>query len=200
MWVVDGHHRVLGAKAFGVTALRCVIFDSRGPEHEAEVFYELNTKRTGINCISMYKAMLTQREESTVHIQQLLEKYGFAIGKKTGEFAAANTIRDTYQRGVLDRVLYVIKESFGGGSERWKWMFGSSHFVQMLATIYSRCGECIDDDRMALVLARMQHIDYQRMAARFAGTTGNRAGKIAPEFIEAVYNKGIRKNRILWER
>tara|TARA_R110000868_G_scaffold373984_2_gene638346 strand:- start:842 stop:1618 length:777 start_codon:yes stop_codon:yes gene_type:complete len=200
MWVVDGQHRVLGAKAAGKKSLECVVFESRGAEHEATVFYELNTQRTGINCIAMYKALLTQGEESTVNIQQLLEKYGFAIGKKTGEFGAANTIRATYQNGVLPRVLHVIKESFGSGSERWKWMFGSSHFVQMLTVIYSRCGEDIDDDRMALVLARMQHVDYQRMASRFAGTTGNRAVKIAPEFIESVYNNGLRKNRITWER
>ena len=200
LWVVDGQHRVLGAKRAGLKSLVCVVFDSRGSEHEAEVFYELNTKRTGINCISIYRALLTQGEEATVNIQQLLDKYGFAIGKKTGEFGAANAIRDTYKSGVLDRVLHVIKESFSGDSKSWKWMFGSSHFIQMLTLIYKRHGEEIDDDRMALVLARLGFYDYQKLASRFAGTTGNRASKIAPEFIDAIYNNNLRKNRIRWER
>lgn len=199
MWVVDGHHRVLGAKRAGIKSLPCVVFDSRGPEHEAEVFYELNTKRTGVNCMSMYKAMLTQGEESTVHTQQLLEKFGFAIGKKTGEFSAANTIRESYKRGVLDRVLHVIKESFGSGSERWKWMFGSSHFVQMLTVIYAKAGDSVDDARMSLVLARMPHEEYQRLARTHAGTTGSRAAKIAPEFIRAIYNHQLKKDRLDWE-
>lgn len=200
LWVVDGQHRVLGARQAGKTNLKCVVFSSRGADHEAEVFYELNTQRTSINCISMYRALLTQKEEATVCIQQLLDKYGFAIGKKTGEFAAANTIRSVYKLGVLDRVLHTIKESFGSGSDRWKWMFGSSHFVQMLALVYSKTGKEIEDDRMSLVLARMQHLEYQRLASTFAGTTGNRAVRIAPEFIELVYNKGLKKNRIEWSK
>jgi hypothetical protein len=200
LWVVDGQHRVLGAKKKGLKQLTCVVFDSRGSEHEAEVFYELNTRRTGINCISIYKALLTQGEEATVSIQQLLDKYGFAIGKKTGEFGAANAIRETYKAGVLDRVLHVIKEAFGGDSKSWKWMFGSSHFIQMMTLIYRRHGEEIDDARMALVLARLGYHDYQKLASRFAGTTGNRAIRIAPEFIETIYNNNLRKNRIVWER
>jgi len=199
LWVVDGQHRVLGARKLKVGSLPCVVFDSRGPEHEAEVFYELNKTRTGINCISMYRALLTQREENTVHIQQLLDKYGFAIGKKTGQFAAANAIRETYKSGVLDRVLFVIREAFGGDSKSWKWMFGSSHFIQMLTLIYKRHGEEIDDTRMSLVLARLGYVDYQKMASRFAGTTGNRAIRIAPEFIESVYNKRFSK-KIDWQR
>lgn len=199
-WVVDGQHRFLAARKAGISELHCVVFRSRGPEHEAERFYELNSRRTGINCISMYKSLLTQREETTLHIQQLLDKYGFAIGKKTGEFAAANAIRETYKAGVLDRVLHVIRESFGGDSKSWKWMFGSSHFIQMMTLIYRRHGEEIDDSRMALVLARLSYVDYQRLASRFAGTTGNRAKKIAPEFIDAIYNHKLTKNRINCER
>lgn len=199
-WVVDGQHRVLGAIKRGVDSLACIVFESRGSEHEAEVFYELNSRRTGINCISIYKALLAQGEETTVHIHQLLDKYGFAIGKKTGEFAAANAIRDTFKAGVLDRVLHVIRESFSGDCKSWKWMFGSSHFIQMLTLIYRRHGEDIDDERMSLVLARLGYTDYQKLASRFAGTTGNRAPRIAPEFIESIYNRKLVKNRIHWER
>lgn len=199
-WVVDGQHRVLGARKRGVESLHCIVFESRGPEHEAERFYELNTRRTGINSISMYKSLLAQREETTLHIQQLLEKYGFAIGKRTREFAAASAVRETYKAGVLDRVLHVIHESFGGDSKSWKLMFGCSHFIQMLALIYRRHGEEIDDARMALVLARLGYGDYQKLSSRFAGTTGNRSAKIAPEFINAIYNHRLMKNRINCER
>lgn len=198
-WVVDGFHRFLGAKGAGLESLACVFFLSRGTEHEAEVFHDLNSKRTGVNCISMYKAMLAQREEATVSIQQLLDKYGFDIGKNKRQFGAANTIRDAYQRGVLDRVLFVISQSFGDGDDaRWQQMFGSSHFVQMLTILYSRYGEIIDDSRMCLVLARMHEEKYQQLAGRHAGTTGSRAAKLAPHFIEDVYNHQLRKGRIEW--
>jgi len=162
------------------------------------VFYELNARRTGINCISIYRALLTQREEATVEIQQLLEKYGFNIGRKTGEFGAATTIRETYKSGVLDRVLFVIKESFGGDSKSWRWMFGSTHFIQMLAMIYRRKGDVVSDERMALVLARLPHEKYQELAAACNATSGNRAANICPRFINEYYNYKLTKNRIDW--
>lgn len=196
LWVVDGMHRLLGAKDAGKASVLCVIFDSSGAEHEAEVFYNLNTKRTGVNCISVYKALLTQREEVTVAIQRLLEQYGFGIGRNMGQFGAANAIRQSYKAGVLDRVLKVISESFGSGSDRWKWMFGSSHFIQMLTFVYTKYGEFIDDTRMITVLHRMHQDEYQRLASQHAGTTGNRAPRIGPAFVSEYYNCGLRKNRI----
>jgi len=198
LWVVDGQHRVLGARKKGLDALASVVFQSSGPQHEAQVFYDLNKTRTGINCISIYKAMLVQGEQNTLRIQELLDQHGFAIGKKKGEFAAANAIRDSYESGVLGRVLSVIREAFGDGdAESWHWMYGSSHFIQMLTLIYKRKGSVVDDQRMALVLSRMGFKAYQKMASSLAGTTGNRAAKIAPVFIEEIYNKRFSK-KIDW--
>lgn len=201
LWVVDGQHRYYGAKKAGRDIVPCKVFQSSGPQQEAGVFYDLNKTRTSINAISMYRALLRQSESTSVAIQSLLEKHGFSIGKGGRcAFCAASAIREVYKRGVLDDVLQTISDSFGDGSSaRWKMMFAQSHFIQMLGLIYQVKGSEIDRSRMSLVLARMDEKTYARLSSSAAGTTGGRAKRIAPVFIDEFYNKSLSpKNRIVW--
>jgi hypothetical protein len=201
LWVVDGQHRYFGAKKAGQTTVPCRVFSSQGPQQEASVFYDLNKTRTSINAISMYRALLRQDEVTSVAIQALLDKYNFAIGKGGRRaFQAASAIREVYKRGVLDEVLKVIDQSFGDGStQRWRMMFAQSHFIQMLGLIYQQKKDEIDSERMTLVLARMDEKAYGRMSSSSAGTTGGRAKRIAPVFIEEFYNKQLSvKNKVVW--
>lgn len=201
LWVVDGQHRYYGANKAGRDIVPCKVFQSSGPQQEAGVFYDLNKTRTSINAISMYRALLRQREVTTVAIQLLLETHGFSIGKSGKRaFGAASAIREVYKRGVLNDVLQTISDSFGDGSSvRWKMMFAQSHFIQMLGLIYQVKGNEIDGARMSLVLARMDEKMYARLSSGAAGTTGGRAKRIAPAFIDEFYNKNLSpKNRIVW--
>jgi len=201
LWVVDGQHRYFGAKRVGLTYVPCKVFRSSGPQQEAGVFYDLNKNRTSINAISMYRALLRQREDTAIAIQEILDKYEFAIAKNAKRsFAAAAAIREVYKRGVLPDVLQTIHDAFGDGSaSRWKAMFSQSHFIQMLGIIYQLKGDVIDKDRMTLVLARMDEKAYTRLSTGASGTTGGRAARIAPVFIEEYYNKQLsEKKRIVW--
>jgi RNase P/RNase MRP subunit POP5 len=177
------------------------VFQSSGPQQEAGVFYDLNKTRTSINAISMYRALLRQSEATSVAIQELLDKYGFTVAKNGKRaFGAASAIREVYKRGVLDDVLQVIDDAFGDGSSvRWRMMFAQSHFIQMLGLIYQVKGKEVDKARMSLVLARMDEKAYTRLSSGAAGTTGSRAKRIAPAFIDEFYNKSLSpKNRIVW--
>ena len=201
LWVVDGQHRYYGAKAAGVPVVPCKVFRSSGPEQEAGVFYDLNKTRTSINAISMYRALLRQNESTSIAIQALLDKYGFTVAKKGKRaFAAASALREVYRRGVLGDVLQAIDDAFGDGSSaRWRAMFAQSHFIQMLGLIYQIKGKEIDKARMSLVLARMDEKTYARLSASAAGTTGGRAKRIAPAFIDEFYNKNLSpKNKVVW--
>ena len=201
LWVVDGQHRLSGAKRFGKAAVSCMIFSSGGPQQEAAVFYELNKTRTSINAISMYKACLRQGEAATCDIQKSLEQHGFSVGKHgVKAFAAATAVREVYKWGVLDRMLNIINEAFGDGSSaRWRAMFSQSHFIQMLGLILKERGDQIDDKRMILVLARMPEASYTRLVASCAGATGGRAKRIAPIFIDDFYNRNLSpKSKVVW--
>jgi len=201
LWVVDGQHRYYGAKRAGRDVVPCKVFRSSGPEQEAGVFYDLNKTRTSINAISMYRALLRQNESTSVSIQASLDKHGFSVAKKGKRaFAAASALREVYRRGVLDDVLQVIDDAFGDGSAtRWRMMFAQSHFIQMLGLVYQVKGKEIDKARMSLVLARMDEKTYARLSSSASGTTGGRAKRIAPAFIDEFYNKNLSpKNKIVW--
>jgi hypothetical protein len=198
LWVVDGQHRLLGARKAGVEMIPCAIFKSNGPEHEATVFYDLNKTRTGMNAYSVYKAMLIQREPKTVAIQILLQKYGFRIGNGSlHSFKAASAIREVYEQGVLDKVLCLIRDiSEEDTADRWTKMLSQSHFIQSLGIIYSSKTFTVDESRMRIVFTRMSELEYQRLASSYAGATGGRAKRIAPALIENYYNKNLRIGRI----
>lgn len=201
LWVVDGQHRMLGAVRKGLEEVPCLVFKSSGPQQEASMFFDLNKTRTSINQICMFRACLMQGEAKATAIQATMDKHGFSIQKNGNKaFACAAAIRDVYEWGVLERALGIMSEAFGDGpSHRWRKMFCQSHFVQMLGIILKLHGDKVDDKRMILVLARYSEAEYIRLVSGCAGATGNRAKRIAPMFIDDVYNRNLSPSKkIAW--
>ncbi len=91
-WVVDGQQRIEALKIRNGAGkmnnphknVRCEVFASRGPEHEAEIFKEVNKDRTRLEPLQLFHAMLTAGEEHCWKLKKLAEKYGFAIPRGKG--------------------------------------------------------------------------------------------------------------------
>lgn len=76
-WVIDGQHRVDGAKRRSdITTLPCIVFQTAGAKEEASSFLDINTGRRAVSAIGKFKAMLTAGDEAALAVHSTLEALG----------------------------------------------------------------------------------------------------------------------------
>lgn len=88
-YVVDGWHRVLGArKRSDIKLLPCMVFRELDIKEEAAGFLRSNTLRKPLHSVYRYHAMLVAGDEKAKWVRGLLEK----AGRRAAENASAQTI------------------------------------------------------------------------------------------------------------
>ncbi len=125
LWIVDGLQRITALRALNRTEVRVEIFNSRGPEHEAEVFKLINMNRTAITSAEEFKALLTAHDEQAWEIKKAAESCGYTMlfGKRQGKnaekeakqltcFNLLRMITKTHGVDPIKFALTVVKESW----------------------------------------------------------------------------------------
>jgi hypothetical protein len=79
LWGVDGQQRITALVKMGRTQVRCEVFKSEGPEHEARIFRIVNVARTRLTPLQVFHASITARNAESLAIKALCEEYGFHI-------------------------------------------------------------------------------------------------------------------------
>lgn len=200
-WVVDGQQRIEALKILGHQTVTCEIFHSNGPAHEASVFRHKNKDRTGITAGALFKARITEGEESAVCIKATAERCGFRISYRHGgtdwpHIGCVAALDRIYERGGvrhLEDVLTVVHEAWEGETSAIH-----NSILSGLSTVLSKCGDHIDLKRLVQVLSRKSPIAITRMSDKYRGNPGDGglASAIAKSVIE-LYNKRLsQKKRI----
>ena len=82
LWVLDGQHRLAGAKERGdIPFVPCVISSSLDHAEEARTFVELNTRRQKLNQGEIFHGMLAAGDPDAKAVQQLLDDTGWRVRK-----------------------------------------------------------------------------------------------------------------------
>jgi hypothetical protein len=80
-WIVDGLQRTLAAQRRGdVTGMDCMVFDSRGSNHEADVFLLCNKGRIAVSAYHKYKTSVTAGRMPESEIDAWINERGYTIG------------------------------------------------------------------------------------------------------------------------
>jgi|688.fasta_scaffold182153_4 hypothetical protein len=79
-WIVDGQQRCEAAKKLGIQTVPCDVFQSEGPRHEARVFRIKNKHRTNISPVTLFKGAMTEGDEQTLAIVEVVRLSGLKIG------------------------------------------------------------------------------------------------------------------------
>ena len=79
-WVVDGMQRLTAARKLGIAMVPCDVFESDGQEHEARVFRLKNRERTNVSSIALFRAQLTEGDEQSLEIAEVVRKAGLKLG------------------------------------------------------------------------------------------------------------------------
>lgn len=85
LFIVDGQHRLLAArKRSDIKELPCVVFNSRGSDHEADVFLVTNTARGPMTILQKFKALLIIGDPIAMAIKDTADALGLIIPEKSG--------------------------------------------------------------------------------------------------------------------
>lgn len=95
VYVVDGRHRMYGAKKNGILAVPCYILPILSDEEIARIFREID-KRTKMNPIEILQSEIRSNEQDAITIQAICNKYNVPIGPD-GE---KHQIRGFYLRAI----------------------------------------------------------------------------------------------------
>lgn len=88
-WVVDGQQRLEALKRIGRKKVKCNVFDSEGPKHEADIFQKIQD-RAQLTPGEDFKARLEACDEVAWKIKDTVEEAGFNLSLTGG----GNTCRD----------------------------------------------------------------------------------------------------------
>lgn len=81
-WVIDGQHRVFGAKRRSdVEYLPCLVFETEDVQQEAKGFLDVNTGRKPITIIGRHKAMVTSGDSVASFVQAKIDELGLRVSK-----------------------------------------------------------------------------------------------------------------------
>lgn len=111
MWVLDGQHRVAGARARGdIPYLPCVLLSSLDPQTEARTFVDLNTRRQRLTQGQIFHGQLAAGEPTARLVQQMLDQAGWRVRLTT------NTA--SYHPGDLECAPMLVKTVATKGEHR----------------------------------------------------------------------------------
>lgn len=125
-WIIDGQHRLGGARLAGKQNIECDVRSGLTLEEEAKLFDELNGQRSHVQAIDRYKARLFYNDPAAVEITQIVNEFDGGIATKSDRWDAMNDktmavrsvaslFRLYEQEGParLREILSLIKESWG---------------------------------------------------------------------------------------
>lgn len=123
LWVLDGQHRLAGARRRGdILHLPCVLLHGQDTGGEASAFVALNTRRQKLSQSDVFNGMLAAGDENAKSVQILLERTGWRIVRHTntacygpGELASApmlvNALR-VHGEAVVSNALASLREAY----------------------------------------------------------------------------------------
>jgi hypothetical protein len=111
-WVVDGQHRLAAARLAGLFEVPCVVFASRGIQHEAADFLGANADRKPLNARERYAAAVVAEESTAKMVESVLAELGMQFNSHPSSasgIACVGQLRDMAKDGrdVLHKVLSV---------------------------------------------------------------------------------------------
>lgn len=200
-WVIDGQQRLNAAKALGMKKVSCLVFESHGIDHEAKVFKQINTNRTAVRAVEVFKADLTANDETAVAINNVVRSCGFSIGngglnKPWYEVASVVALTSLYKRGgpdLLKDTLTLLKDVWDG--ERG---CTNNFVIRGVATFMVRMEGKYDRKRLVNKLTKHTPESIVRLISDYRKILGgNSTAPVAvAEVICSIYNKGVKKGRI----
>lgn len=201
-WIVDGQYRWKAAQSMGILRVCCRVFDSQGPEHEADVFRTINCERVVVCPYDEYRADLRANHLNALKVQEITEAWGFVVAKKKGwpkagpvSLGCTRGLRIIQRRGCLEETLSLIMTVYRGRPKEIREEAIDRDMLEALSYIFFKC-PIVDRDKLRKVLGKVRPADLRSEMTPGAKTTGGTRYIRLAEVIVRYYNKGLRTGKI----
>jgi hypothetical protein len=189
LWIVDGLQRITAIKKLGHDVVRCEVFASKGPEHEAEVFKLVNLNRTRLRPFEEFKALLTSHDKAAWEIKKAVEDCGMRISGsfRDKDLSCISTLRymhKHYGSGSISFALNTVKEAWPGDLLSLR-----GEMLQGLGMFYAKYDGLVEKERL---LPRLRTTTAQKILfrSRQLSTSNGFAGEICAS-IDMLYKKRV---------
>lgn len=163
-YIVDGRTRYEGAVKATVNKVPCLIYESRGIQHEAEVFRHLGADRKLISPTVNFRAGLLAKDPQCLKVKSLVESIGFEItlsrepkSRSNGkmQIGCVNTLlrllRQERGHEYLKLTLWTIREAWGDDPEGTR-----NEVIHGLFILFKKFADVIDKERLIQQLSKEQ--------------------------------------------
>lgn len=201
--VMDGQHRMwlLRRVGFEDELVLCNVHTGLTLAEEAWMFHELNKERRAVKSVNLWMARATAEEPLAVAITAILAHHGLEVGptterNKVSAVSSLERIATSASLQILDRTLEVVIGAWGINQYA-----NNGDLLLGVALFLQRYGQRIDLERLVHILAGQ---DPTRVLGNARSRKAWQGGKVftnvAAVLTEALYNKGLRRNRLTeWE-
>lgn len=203
-WVVDGMQRLTAARRLGIGMVPCDVFESEGQEHEARVFRLKNRERTNVSSIALFRAQLTEGDEQSLAIAEVVQDLGLRIAirdEKSGwpYIRAVKALERSFDKGGregLRLALQILSDAWPGEDNALQgdMIYGMSLFIKKNPQFdVPRVVEKLRTKAVSGVL-RAADATYRLHRDRNDSSDYGRAMATC-DAITVIYNRGLRKKR-----
>ena len=209
LWIVDGLQRITALRKMGKKEVRCEVFASNGPNHEAEVFKLVNMNRTRLTPSEEFRALLTAGDKLAWGIKEAVEAEGFTVrligksnqGGTTSEaderaarqLTCINTLVGIARHNGTDPIRFTLRTI----ARAWPGDRNGPHniIVGGLAAYFIRRDGIVDEERLVprLQLTTPQKIMYATVQSSVGG--GGSRDDACADVIEKINRKRVGKRQ-----
>lgn len=201
LWIVDGQTRRQALMMLGIQKAWAMLFDSSGPEEEANIFRIINLERKAITPLERFHACIAAKDPTSLAIQEELDICGARLSKGSNNWTCAGVIslkcvavvQDLYQWKVLKRTLDCIRESFENREDRFRNAATQGDFLKAVGYVLSRC-KSLNYSRWVSILQECIPNDLRSVpVAKGEGSTRH---IVTAKALLERYNKRLTNNRV----
>ncbi len=197
LWIVDGLQRITALKKLGRKNLRADVFNSRGVEHEAEVYKRINMDRTKLTPGEVFKSLLAGHDKMAWEIKECVESCGYLLQLSGGgnnkkkqnarEVNCINTLVREYRENGIEGIRFALLTA----KEAWPDDRMGVHNSMMggLCTFYARNQGVVDLERLYPRLKGRDITPHKILYAANSASLGNNLWHAVADVIEKIYRK-----------
>ena len=200
-YIMDGNHTRLAAELNGKTELLCRVYEGLTPKEESNNFVELNISQKKPTFNELLKAKAEAGSELEKSYLEILDKagvkYTLTFGNRTCSLRCHQALLNVYSSSCYDLMLRAVITAKKASCDRDD--FYQIGFFPGLCSMITKHPET-DDNRLIDVVSKTTTTKIRDIADKYKrGVSFGGNGATAyfrSAFIE-IYNKGLRKNKIV---
>lgn len=189
--VVDGQNRVNFAREKKIQRVPAIVHEGLTPVQEADLFWQINSKRKGVRAFEVFQAMLRAKNPEALQIYAIMQEFEIDYGNRPSEtiLNPGKFVFVLYRRRLLRRAFEFISAIWGKDPRR-----NTQQFLMGVSLFLTDC------DKYKLSFAEvkrsLERVSIPRLLQFAMNYMARNRYEQVRKALTDVWNKGRRSQRI----